>query len=647
MERRQRRQPRRAAETNGRQPEVLPQGLNGKTVARFRGSQWLEISGTAQRLNLGSEYTIVLRVTRRRRHAAVQRQRRQGRAVLSAERFVFPDQRRVERIRAAAAWRPRAMTRPNSASARSRRMRLRSTWFVDGAASGSYSGDRHEIQNTTVLRIGSPQFRSEQEDATQFFVGDLAELLIYNRALPQDERQGVEKYLRDKWLSAGQPPAPLDLVAVPAQPSSAAEVATADAADRHLRRPPPPNPQPAINWPRPARSGARCGATSHGIGLDAVDALWAERPEPDESETVDRFESPTDFDDNYCQRFRGFLQPPATGDYTFSVRANEDAVLFVSTDEKPENKRQVTAKDKISLTAGRAYYVEAIHREKGGKDYFSVGWRLPDGSEENPIPGSRLSLRDRPIPPHETGFVALTPVRVEASDGTQLRILDDGTVLADRATKENEVYRLVFETQLPTITAFQLQTVPHESLPGGGPGVGLGGSFRLAEFQVAVGSTDGDTAAQSVKFRDVLSLGDDIGVGRLIDGNPATVWSCRRGGQPVCLTFLPAEPIRLSGTAVLNVTLHNREKLGCFRLLATLMPEPRQLAKAGGTQPPMVRSDLFTLFVNLGGGPWQDPAGNSWVPSKDFDGATFGHEGGQQLRAIRSNIPCTARPCGG
>ena len=164
------------------------------------------------------------------------------------------------------------------------------------------------------------------------------------------------------------------------------------------------------------------------------------------------------------------------------------------------------------MTAGRAYYVEAIHWEKGGKDYFSVGWKLPDGKEENPIPGERLSLRDRPIPPHEIGFVALTPVRAEASGGSQLQILDDGTVLAEGAATENEVYPLAFAISMPTITAIQLQAVPHESLPGGGPGRGLGGSFRLAEVQAGTAPADSDDAPQAAKFRSVLTADGDTGV---------------------------------------------------------------------------------------------------------------------------------------
>jgi len=160
---------------------------------------------------------------------------------------------------------------------------------------------------------------------------------------------------------------------------------------------------------------------------------------------------------------------------------------------------------------------------------------------------------------------------------------------------------------------------------------------------LTVGAKDPEAGQRTVRFREVLSDEGDSGLARLIDGNPATVWSCRRGGQPVSLTFLPAEPIRASGAAVLQVTLHNRENLACFRVLATSTSEPRQLgqagAVAGGKQPPPGRSDLFTLFVNLGGGSWQDPAGNSWVASKDFDGATFGHEAGQEIKSNAVDHP--------
>ena len=144
-------------------------------------------------------------------------------------------------------------------------------WFVDGTASGSYADDRHEIQNKTVLRIGSPAFRSGQEDAAQFFVGDLAELLIYSRALPEDERQRVEAYLREKWLSGDTPPAPLDLVA----PTPASPPAENVAATTAPETPPESAAAPAAESPLAETGQIRreVWRNFRGIDLDAVHAI--------------------------------------------------------------------------------------------------------------------------------------------------------------------------------------------------------------------------------------------------------------------------------------------------------------------------------------------------------------------------------------
>ncbi|MCX7806372.1 MAG: DUF1080 domain-containing protein, partial [Planctomycetota bacterium] len=44
----------------------------------------------------------------------------------------------------------------------------------------------------------------------------------------------------------------------------------------------------------------------------------------------------------------------------------------------------------VRLEGGKAYYIEALHKEGGGDDHPAVGWRLPDGKDERPIPLSRL-----------------------------------------------------------------------------------------------------------------------------------------------------------------------------------------------------------------------------------------------------------------
>ncbi|MHC2993445.1 hypothetical protein OB13_18385, partial [Pontibacter sp. HJ8] len=66
---------------------------------------------------------------------------------------------------------------------------------------------------------------------------------------------------------------------------------------------------------------------------------------------------------------------------------------------------------KITLEAGKRYYIEALMKEENGGDNLAVGWQLPDGSLERPIAGNRLS---------EMGSTAPVAVAV-ASTGTITR----------------------------------------------------------------------------------------------------------------------------------------------------------------------------------------------------------------------------------
>jgi hypothetical protein len=46
---------------------------------------------------------------------------------------------------------------------------------------------------------------------------------------------------------------------------------------------------------------------------------------------------------NYGQRLRGFVVPPATGNYVFWIASDDASDLFISTDETPQNERLVAS----------------------------------------------------------------------------------------------------------------------------------------------------------------------------------------------------------------------------------------------------------------------------------------------------------------
>ena len=137
------------------------------------------------------------------------------------------------------------------------------------------------------------------------------------------------------------------------------------------------------------------------------------------------FETPENIGDNYGTRLRGYLVAPQTGNYTFWISSDDLGEVWISTDENPLNKKKIAQVQgwtnsrewnkypgqrsaPVSLVSGRKYYVEALMKEGYGRDHVAVGWQLPDGSFERPIPGIRVIPFEAPrIPPPctEKGFI--------------------------------------------------------------------------------------------------------------------------------------------------------------------------------------------------------------------------------------------------
>ena len=129
--------------------------------------------------------------------------------------------------------------------------------------------------------------------------------------------------------------------------------------------------------------------------------------EPNSTGELTIFESPTNSGDNYGARIRGYVCPPASGNYVFWISGDDHVELWLSTDDNPANKnliafhkgwtnaRQWTRYSTqqsaaIPLLANQRYYIEALHKEAGGGDHVAVGWQLPDGTLERPVGGNRL-----------------------------------------------------------------------------------------------------------------------------------------------------------------------------------------------------------------------------------------------------------------
>jgi|GEM_PF-2349392 len=128
---------------------------------------------------------------------------------------------------------------------------------------------------------------------------------------------------------------------------------------------------------------------------------------PSASGTLSLFKTPENIADNYGQRVRGYVCPPVTGNYIFWISSDDNSELWLSTNDLPANKVKIasvsgwTASGEWTkypsqqsvakyLVAGQKYYIEALHKESNMGDHLEVGWQLPGGAQERPIPGGRL-----------------------------------------------------------------------------------------------------------------------------------------------------------------------------------------------------------------------------------------------------------------
>jgi hypothetical protein len=129
---------------------------------------------------------------------------------------------------------------------------------------------------------------------------------------------------------------------------------------------------------------------------------------PSAVSTLTWFKAPSNSGDNFGERVRGYICPPSTGNYTFWIASDDNSELWLSTDGSPANKQKIAYVNgytqsqeytkypsqksaPVSLQANTKYYIEALHKEGSQGDNLAVGWQIPGGALERPIPGSRLA----------------------------------------------------------------------------------------------------------------------------------------------------------------------------------------------------------------------------------------------------------------
>ncbi|MDO1446318.1 SBBP repeat-containing protein [Rhodocytophaga aerolata] len=190
---------------------------------------------------------------------------------------------------------------------------------------------------------------------------------------------------------------------------------------------------------------------------------------PTSSTQLSSFEAPSNVGDNYGQRIRGYICPPATGSYTFYIASDDYSELWLSSSDNPASKQKIAsvtgwtssrqwtkfASQKslsIYLETGKKYYIEALHKEAAGGDNLAVAWQTPVNSTIAVIPSAVLSpfstsspTNQRPIasitsPTNGATFIAPASITINANasdtDGTvsKVEFFSNGTKLGEDLT---------------------------------------------------------------------------------------------------------------------------------------------------------------------------------------------------------------------
>lgn len=155
-----------------------------------------------------------------------------------------------------------------------------------------------------------------------------------------------------------------------------------------------------------------------------------------------------------------------------------------------------------------------------------------------------------------------------------LKIEQDGTIFASGDTAKRDDYWITLDGMQEPVTALQLEVLPDERLPGGGPGTtyyeGTIGDFFLNELTV---SSEGRTVAIAGATESWAKdrYGRDSGALLTIDGDVQTGWSVHeRIGERHVAVFQLDEPIPAHQPIEVHMVFgrHFASSLGRFRFSA-------------------------------------------------------------------------------
>lgn len=178
----------------------------------------------------------------------------------------------------------------------------------------------------------------------------------------------------------------------------------------------------------------------------------------------------------------------------------------------------------------------------------------------------------------ERQWLRPTVVAARSQGGATLRVLDDGSVLAEGENPKVDEYEVELEVGERTLQALMLEVLPHESCPGNGLGRAYNANFVLTDVAARAGERDVKWASAEADHAQ-----DTFGIAFTIDDRPDTGWAALpREKEPHVALFVPLAPIEVRAGERLVVRLafksvHEQHAFARFRISLATDPSARAI----------------------------------------------------------------------
>ncbi|MDB4702868.1 DUF1549 domain-containing protein, partial [Akkermansiaceae bacterium] len=244
-------------------------------------------------------------------------------------------------------------------------------------------------------------------------------------------------------------------------------------------------------------------ADSHGYSVDGGRDMW-----PYRDWVIKSLNDDLPFDQFTIEQLAGDLLPKRTKSQLIASAFHRNTLINQEGGSDREQFRVESVIDRVNTTGavwlGLTVGCAQCHTHKFDpithREYYKL-FAFFNNTEDANGTGPTVEVKQfeilnngpKPIMPEKTESAQTAkwiPVRYEdyrTSSNVNLKRLPDNSLLVDKSTKQKESYDLKISTNLKTVAALRIRTLPDKSLPKKGPGTASNGNFVLTNLSIMIG----------------------------------------------------------------------------------------------------------------------------------------------------------------